>query len=59
MLIDIGDLIVYESFDKRTGIVVEEDRGYVTIQWNNGPKSVIYHQSIIKDTCHTIIKPMD
>ena len=57
MLIDVGDLIIYKPFDNRTGIVVEEDKGYITIQWSDGPKSVIYYKSVIKDACHTVIKP--
>ena len=58
-MIDVGDLIVYKPFDKRTGIVLQQDKGYVTIQWSDGPKSVIHYQSIIKDTSHTVIKPRD
>ena len=44
--IKVGDLIIYKSFDRRHGVVLEESKGYITIQWNDGGKNVIHYSSI-------------
>ena len=57
MRVDVGDLIIYRAFDRRMGIVVRESKGFITIHWQQGDKSIIYGQNVIQDKEHTVIKP--
>ena len=54
--IKVGDLIIYKSFDKRMGVVIEESKGYVTIHWSDGGKNVIHYTSIVSDVSHSVVR---
>lgn len=53
--IKVGDLIIYKSFDQRHGVVLDESKGYITIQWNDGSKNVIHCSSILNDVSHSVV----
>jgi|9_EtaG_2_1085328.scaffolds.fasta_scaffold54417_2 hypothetical protein len=61
-MINVGDMIVFDprnfiAEQKRTfGIVTEEDKGFITIQWIKGNRSKIYFTSVIEDSFHKIIR---
>tara|TARA_R100001591_G_C4225971_1_gene150519 strand:+ start:335 stop:511 length:177 start_codon:yes stop_codon:yes gene_type:complete len=54
--IKVGDLVIYDSFDKRLGVVIEESKGYITIHWNDGGKNVIHFSSIVNDVSHSVVR---
>ena len=55
-MIKVGDLIIYKSFDKRMGVVIQESKGYITIHWNDGGKNVIHYTSIVNDISHSVVR---